>query len=126
MTRKVTIEVKRNLFPRYLFVGQAAGRSCWDIRDVEGIKAILYTDGRPALVANAVVEDLKAAIDMGLLGLSTGGARPVFAGDHVEIRGSAVASLLAVVKSVLPNGSAEVVTRLFGRDNVVRLPVDRI
>jgi transcription antitermination factor NusG len=52
--------VERPLFPSYLFVSMQRGDPWTPIRYAQGVHAVLMSDGRPHLVAAAILEALQA------------------------------------------------------------------
>lgn len=126
---RVTEEVKvgswRDLFPRYLFVGMRGRLSCWDIRQVEGVDAILYSDGAPAVFEVEQVEDLMLAVDAGLFDQLIGRATVFDAGQHVQIIGSLPGKVVEK-QTVKEGGKVTVAIELFGREDFVRVPIDKL
>jgi hypothetical protein len=126
---RVTEEVKvcswRDLFPRYLFVGLTGKLSCWDIRQVEGVDAILYRDGAPAIIANERVEDLMMAVDAGLFDKMFGVEAAFNAEQHVQIVG-ALPGRTVGKQSVKAGGKVAVIIEMFGREHFVHVPLDKL
>ncbi|CAH1658627.1 Transcriptional activator RfaH [Hyphomicrobiales bacterium] len=56
------------LFARYIFLGIDRSRqSIYDILSVDGVESLLSVNGKPAVVPNKIVADLKAVETVGLL-----------------------------------------------------------
>ncbi|MGO4338996.1 transcription termination/antitermination protein NusG [Labrys sp. KB_33_2] len=126
---RVTEEVKvgswRDLFPRYLFIGMRGALSCWDIRQVEGVDAILYSDGAPAVFQPEQVEDVMMAVDAGLFDQLIGKEAVFVAGQHVQIIG-ALPGKIVDKQSVKEGGKVAVAIELFGREYFARVPLDKL
>jgi transcription antitermination factor NusG len=115
-------EVERFLFPRYVFVGLRGGLSCWDIRQIDGVEAILCTDHVPCVIKNDDIEDLMAACDMGLF--DHGSAFKV--GRDVKILGVLEGRTIPQDHTVPVDGKVLTAIKLFGREHVVKVPVDKL
>jgi transcription antitermination factor NusG len=114
--------VEAVMFPRYVFV--AADRV--DLSGIDGVNGILRRDGRWARIPDALVEDLRVAIDMGLFD-STRDKRAIFApGQDVRIEEGPFAGLAAKVKKALSGQDAELLVDLLGRSVLVRVELDMI
>lgn len=114
--------VETVMFPRYVFV--AADRV--DLAEVDGVNGVLRRDGRWARIPDAVVEDLKAAVDMGLFD-STRDRRAIFKpGQDVRIEEGPFAGLAAKVRKALSGQDAEVLVDLLGRSTLVRVDLETI
>ena len=122
----VPTELKRALFPRYLFVGLSADRSCWDLLQVDGVEYLLQNNGVPSVVPYAAIEDLRVGLDMGLFDLAEDTPPTFRAGEDVRIAIGAHANFPARVRAMLPDGMAEIVTRIFDREVDLTLPLDRL
>lgn len=114
--------VETAMFPRYVFVAADAV----DLTEVDGVNGVLRRDGRWARVSNALVEDLRVAVDMGLFN-STREKRAIFtAGQDVRIEEGPFAGLAAKVKKALTGQDAEILVDLLGRSTLVRVELDMI
>jgi transcription antitermination factor NusG len=114
--------IETAMFPRYVFA--AADRA--DLRDIDGVNGILRRDGMWARIPNALIEDLRVAIDMGLFD-KTREKRAIFApGQDVSIEEGPFAGLSAKVKKALTGRDAEVLIDLLGRSTLVRVELDMI
>ncbi|MFC2248528.1 transcription termination/antitermination protein NusG [Labrys portucalensis] len=126
---RVTEEVKvgswRDLFPRYLFVGMSGKLSCWDIRQVEDVDAILYSDGAPAVFLPEQIEDLMMAVDAGLFDQLIGRETVFNAGQHVQIIGTLPGKIVEK-QSVKEGDKVTVAIELFGREYFERVPLDKL
>lgn len=110
------------MFPRYVFV--AADRV--DLIEVDGVNGVLRRDGRWARIPNTLVQDLMAAVDMGLFD-STREKRAIFSpGQDVRIEEGPFAGLAAKVKKALSGQDAELLVDLLGRSTLVRVELDII
>lgn len=116
------VEVSRFLFPRYVFVGVTGSLSCWDIRQVDGVEAILCTNYVPAIIPHEKVEDLMAACDMGLF--DHGSAFKV--SRDVILVGVLRGTTVPTEEPVKAGGKVKTAVNLFGREHYVRVPVDKI
>lgn len=133
-TITTAVEVARNLFPRYVFVGLQNGLSCWDIRRADGVKAILSraqdagagrpSDFVPVVVARDKIEALQCALDMGLFDQDAERPPVLKVHDHVRIVGDILPGMVTAIDTGA--GEADVVIQMFGRGNAVRLPLDRL
>jgi transcription antitermination factor NusG len=114
--------VEAVMFPRYVFVAAEAV----DLTAVDGINGVLKRDGQWARIPNAVVEDLRAAMDMGLFD-STREKRAIFTpGQDVMIDDGPLAGLAAKVKRAISGQDAEVLVDLLGRSTLVRVELEMI
>jgi transcriptional antiterminator RfaH len=114
--------VEAVMFPRYVFVAA----DTVDLAEVDGIDGVLKRDGWWARIPNAVVEDLRVAVDMGLFD-STREKRAIFTpGQDVRIDEGPFAGLAAKVKRALAGQDAEVLVDLLGRSTLVRVELEMI
>lgn len=114
--------VEMAMFPRYVFV--AADRT--DLMGIDGVTSILRRDGTWARISNALVEDLRVAMDMGLFD-KTRDRRAVFApGQDVRIEEGPFAGVSAKVRKALNGQDAEVLVDFLGRATLVRVELDMI
>jgi transcriptional antiterminator RfaH len=118
-TRK-TLEVPAALFPGYLFIRIVEGR-WWDARWSVGVARIILDGNRPAVVADAVIDGIKAREVDGLIQLAPPPSE-FNPGDRLRIVQGAFAGHLAVYAGMTSRQRIEVLLILLGSPRRVTLP----
>lgn len=114
------------LLPRYLFVGFDLDLMPWyEIRNTDGVEGILTNNTIPVAVPTAAIEDLRAMEEIGVFDETTEVLR-LSAGDHVRMVRGPFAGRLCTLKSARGKEKVEVVLSLFGRENVLRVPLSAL
>ena len=114
------------LLPRYVFVGFDLDLMPWyEIRNTDGVEGILSNNTIPVAVPTAAIEDLRVMETMGVFDETTEVLR-LSAGDHVRLIKGPFAGHLCTLKSARGKEKVEVVLALFGRENVLRVPLSAL
>lgn len=116
----------RPLFPRYVFVEfDVVLKTHGPIKSTRGCVGLLCNlDGDPQAIPDKVIEDIRRREE--LEKLKSGEIRSGFeAGDKIHILLGAFAGMDAVYVGE-EKGVATVIVTLFGRENIVPIPLDRL
>jgi transcriptional antiterminator RfaH len=118
-TRK-TLESSVALFPGYLFIRIVEGR-WWDARWSVGIVRIIRDGERPAVVPDAVIDEIRAREVGGLIQLAP--PPPEFSpGDELRIVRGAFAGQIVLFEGMTSRQRIEVLFVLLGSPRRVTLP----
>jgi transcriptional antiterminator RfaH len=118
-TRK-TLEVPAPLFPGYLFIRIVEGR-WWEARWSVGVSRIILDGERPAVVPDAVINDIRAREVDGLIQLAP--SPPEFSpGDELRIIQGALAGQIVLYAGMSSRQRIEVLFVMLGAERRVSLP----
>ena len=125
--RAVTRTIEVVMFPRYLFVRFEPGCTFFGLRGVMHVESVLMSDPMtPARVPDAVIEDLRVAMDMGLFD-AVKERKPIFKpGTDVRIEEGPFEGFTAVVKRALAGQTAEVLLEILGSPRVLRIGLEQL
>ena len=119
LRRRRWVWLEEPLFPRYLFVGAAAGVSWSPVRSTLGVVSLVRFGGRVAEVPPDLIESLRVAAEGPVA------FRPLFQqGQRVRIVAGEFATLEAVFDVAEGETRAAVLLDLLGRQNRVKVGVD--
>lgn len=131
--KHVTVTLWRGLFPRYMFVGVMDGWTIWDIEQTPHIVAVLRSSktGSAAVIADWKVRLLMREVESGtfdrLLSPMPGAVDPkAFAKPQPVQMGVLQGRSVGMQEEVKEGGRVDVVINLFGRENFVRVPLDKL
>jgi len=114
------------LLPRYLFVGFDINLMAWyEIRNTDGVEGVLSNNSIPVAVPAAAIEDLRAMQEIGVFDETTEVLR-LKEGDQVRMVKGPFAGHLCTLKSARGKKRVEVILSLFGRENVLSLPLSAL
>lgn len=129
-SKMVTLTLWRSLFPRYMFVGAPKGLSAWDIKETEFVNDILYDRSTrcPAEIPAWKVDLLRSEVSKGLFDQLL--FKPVQAKELAQPRSVRILGVLpgksVVDETVEEGGRANVEFNLFGREWLVKVPLDKM
>jgi transcriptional antiterminator RfaH len=114
------------LLPRYLFVGFDVDLMPWyEIRNTDGVEGVLSNNSIPVAVPAAAVEDLRAMQEIGVFDETTEVLR-LSPGDSVKLVKGPFAGHVCTLKSARGKARVEVILALFGRENILRVPLSAL
>jgi len=114
------------LLPRYLFVGFDINLMPWyEIRNTDGVEGVLSNNTIPVAVPAAAIEDLRVMQEMGVFDETTEVLR-LSVGDRVKMVTGPFAGHVCTLKSARGKERVEVIMALFGRENVLRVPLSAL
>ncbi len=112
------IEVRRPVFPRYVFVGFSDGRPNWmKVRAVNGVQAVVCEGNTPLRIEQNDIDDMRMAQDIG--GFDWDYREPMSAkfhvetNDHVQITTGALSGYSARVLKTPTSHKVRVVPDIF-------------
>jgi transcriptional antiterminator RfaH len=118
------VEVQKALFPRYLFVGFEPGCSWLDLRETDGVEAVLGSAGAPLAVPSQLISDLQAAMIAGQFDEKPPAS--VAPGAQVKIMAGPFQGLYGRCKGLSGEARAEVLIELLKREAVVKIGLDEL
>lgn len=127
--RKVEQVIERPLFTRYLFVAsKQAAFPFFALAKIDGVERVVKFDGRPIPIPNSIIEaikqqDIAGAYDKSEAYPKTLADAGLVEGQQVEVRRGRLATLEAKVRALLPEGHAEVLINILGREFVQEVPL---
>ena len=114
------------LLPRYLFVGFDINIMPWyEIRNTDGVEGVLSNNSIPVAVPAAAIEDLRAMEEIGVFDETTEVLR-LRAGDPLRLVKGPFAGHVCTLKSARGKKRVEVILSLFGRENVLQVPLSAL
>ncbi|CAN5479046.1 transcription termination/antitermination protein NusG [soil metagenome] len=111
-------------FPGYLFAGLAANQSIRAVKDVVGVKSIISSGDKPAVIPPEIIAELRESLaDFDRAPLRTPAAIVTFKeGDEVKVVDGPFASFLGEIARVVSPKRISVWVSLFGRETLITLP----
>jgi len=94
----------------------------YEIRNTDGVEGVLTNNSIPVAVPAAAVEDLRALEAIGVFDETMEVLR-LSPGDTVRMVKGPFAGHVCTLKSARGKARAEVILSVFGRENVLRVPV---
>jgi transcriptional antiterminator RfaH len=114
------------LLPRYLFVGFDINLIPWyEIRNTDGVEGVLSNNSIPVAVPAAAIEDLRAMQEISVFDETTEVLR-LREGDPVRMVKGPFAGHFCTLKSARGKKRIEVILSLFGRENVLTVPLSAL
>ncbi|MCX7869005.1 MAG: hypothetical protein N2322_03545 [Terrimicrobiaceae bacterium] len=122
--RNVKVRVTEALFPCYLFARFVYSESWRAVRSARGVTSIVSFGGRPAPVPDAVIAELRAAVQGGeTIEIPT----EIGPGDEIEVVGGPFAGLRTVVTRVLPaKQRVAILMEVLGQEREVEVPCELV
>lgn len=117
--------VERLMLPRYLFVTACSTAQDWlSIRTTDGVEGIVCGANRlPTKIPSTSIAELMVAEDIGLFDCMRRRG-PIFeVGTHVQINAGPFRGFDGVIRDEKAGRFATVLTRLFGREMPIEVPV---
>jgi transcription antitermination factor NusG len=126
--KKVERAVTRPLFARYLFVASHEREMpFYHLRSTNGVESIVRNDGIPLTVPADVVEDIMRREQTGEFDTTrqpkTLEEVGLTAGQEMQIIRGPFEGVSATVRKLMPGRNAEILIRLFGGEQAVRMPL---
>jgi transcriptional antiterminator RfaH len=114
------------LLPRYLFVGFDINLMPWyEIRNTDGVEGVLSNNSIPVPIPAAAIDDLRAMQEIGVFDETTEVLR-LKEGDPVRMVKGPFAGHFCTLKSARGKKRVEVILSLFGRENVLCVPLSAL
>ena len=134
------VHVERSVFPKYVFVGQAAGHERFpEIEATHGVIALVRTCGAPIRVPPRVIDELRrseaqgcfvAGFDGVLRFQAHGAAKPILdpyaAGNEVRVVEGPFGGFMGHIMRAPDNGRLRVLLTMLGRQTPLELETDQV
>jgi transcriptional antiterminator RfaH len=119
-----TDEVRRPLFPGYLFVRMDVARAAWRaICSTVGVSRLVCNGDMPAAVPEDVIDDIRTREDANGLVVMTPAFRP---GDAVRIVAGALADRIGLFQCASDGDRVLLLLEMLGRPVAVRVPMEAV
>ncbi|QIQ87528.1 transcriptional activator RfaH [Erythrobacter sp.] len=115
------VSYRRPVFPGYLFASYPEASTPWSVvRSTYGVSRLVSFAGRPSVVPDSVIADLRAACnDEDVIDLS----QEVGEGEEIEVASGSFAGFVGEVLRIAPNDRVLVLLDFIGKKTRVSLPM---